>query len=236
MYLASDVLQRIDQQLGLILAFTAIAWITGFVQIFEAIRLGQRDRLPGAPAGMTIFLLAHDSSFFLRYDYWFHQLGHWYFELYWFGMGVAVLIELFMFAQLVRYGRNEIAPWLSPKFFLMLLLLYQLATYALLWWLQGVLDDPLYLISLTATQVVAVIFNLPMLLRRGSARGQSRIYAWATLLGPGSLALGLFPALSPELFLHAKYIGACFGLMCLSLFYIVLLERARRRHGRGAST
>ena len=87
MYEIETVLQQIEQNLGWVLLFTAIAWLTGFVQIVEGVRLGRRDRVPGVPIGMTVFLLAHDASFFLRYDHWFNTVGHWYFELFWVGMG-----------------------------------------------------------------------------------------------------------------------------------------------------
>lgn len=231
MYTIDAVLQQIDANLAWVLVFTFIAWATGFVQIVEALRLARRDRVPGVPVGMTVFLLAHDSSFFLRYEHWFHVVDHWYFQLFWVGMGLAVLIELGMVAQFLRYGRPLLAPQLSARGFLGLYLVFQLTAFVLLWWLQSLLDDPLYLVSLVGTQIAAVIFNVPMLLVRGSARGQSRIYAWATLLGPGSLALGLFPALSPA-FRTPLYAALCMLIFVLAVLYLVLLEQQLRRESQ----
>ena len=233
MYEISAVLQTIEDNLLWVGVFTVIAWASGFVQIVEAVRLGRRDRLPGVPVGMTVFLLAHDSSFFLRYEHWFGVVDHWYFKLFWVGMGIAVLIELFMVAQFLRFGRSVLAPQLSARAFLAIYVAFQASAFVLLWWLQSLLDDPLYLVSLVGTQVAAVIFNVPFLLVRGNARGQSRIYAWATLLGPGSLALGLFPALSP-VFRTGLYATLCAAMVGLSLAYLLLLEqslRAARRPG-----
>lgn len=227
MYEIAEVLQRIDDNFVWVLVFTLIAWITGFVQIIEAMRLGARDRVPGMPAGMTVFLLAHDSSFFMRCEHWFGVVDHWYFKLFWVGMGFAVLIELYLVAQFLRYGRPLLAPRASSRTFFANWLCFQFAAFALLWWLQSLIDDPLYLVSLVGTQVAAVIFNVPMLLARGDARGQSRIYAWATILGPGGFALGLFPALSP-VFFNGYYAAVVIAMVALSLVYLLMLEQALR--------
>lgn len=234
MYEIADVTATIDRNLAWVLVLTLIAWATGFVQIVEALRLARRDRLPGAPAGMTVFLLAHDSTFFMRHDYWFHTVGHWYFEAYWYGMGIAVVIELVMVRQFLQYGRPAIAPRLPAAAFFAIWLVFQIAAYLLLWWLQSLLDDPLYLVSLVGTQVAAVVFMVPFLLMRGSARGQSMIYAWATLLGPGSLALGLFPALCPA-FRNPLYAALCASMAGLSLAYVGLLRRYRAIELRAAA-
>lgn len=233
MYQASEVLLRLDSCLWPILLFTAIAWTTGFIQIVEAVRLGHRDQVPGAPVGMTMFLLAHDSSFFLRYHHWFKEIGNWYFELFWYGMGVSVLIEIYLLTQFIRLGRARLAPALSFGTFLAIILTFQIAAWAVLLWLQSLLQDPLYLVSLVGTQVAAVIFNLPLLLLRGSTAGQSRLFAWATLIGPGSLALGLFPALLPRLFMTTSYAMLCLSTTALSLWYILLLRKVQARESLG---
>jgi hypothetical protein len=227
MYAITDVLTNIEQHLPWVMFWTAIAWGSGFVQVVESLRLSVRDRIPGVPLGMAIFLLAHDSTFFMRYDYWLHTVNHWYFSIFWVGMGISVFIELFLIYCILRDGRQQLAPHLSPRAFFLLIVIFQVATYLLLWWLQSLLADPLYLVSLLGTQVAAVMFNIPMLLVRGNTKGQSRIYAWATLLGPGSLALGLFPALSP-IFHTGLFAGLCLTLAALSIAYVVLLEQYRR--------
>jgi hypothetical protein len=102
--------------------------------------------------------------------------------------------------------------------------MFQVAAYLLLWWIQSLLADPLYLVSLVGTQVAAVIFMVPFILVRGSARGQSRIYAWATLLGPASLALAMFPAMCTT-FRTPLYVGLCVSMTALALVYLALLHR-----------
>lgn len=231
MYTVTDVIANIEQNLAQVMAWTLIAWIGGFVQVIEAVRLSIRDRMPGLPIGMAIFLLAHDSTFFFRYDYWLHTVHHWYFTLFWAGMGVAVLLELFLLSYVLRHGRRQLAPQLSPQAFFLIIALYLAAAYLLLWWLQSLLDDPLYLVGLMCTQIAAVAFNIPFLIVRGNAQGQSRIFAWSALLAPGSLALGLFPALSP-IFRNWLFAAVCLLLLVLSIAYVVLLERYRRAPSR----
>lgn len=229
MYDPNDVIARINDPYLPLLLFTAVAWATGFVQIVQAFRCGRRDRVPAAPIGMTAFLLAHDGTFALRADYWLHEVDVWYFTIFWVGMVVSVGIELMLVRQYLAFGQPLVAPELPRWMFVASYVLLQAFAFVGLWWLQSVIDDPLRLISLAATQVVAVVFLVPWILARGSARGQSRAFAWATVLGPGGLALGLFPALSPELFNNVHYWALMGSLVTLSVSYLLLLEHHLRK-------
>lgn len=229
MYDAADVIGRINEPSAAVLVFTAIAWATGFVQIVQAFRCGRRDRIPAAPIGMTAFLLAHDGTFALNAEYWLHDIGVWYFTIFWVGMVVSVGIELLLVRQYLAFGQAHLAPDLPRWMFVGSYLVLQGFAFVGLWWLQSLIDDPLRLVSLAATQVVAVVFLVPWILARGSARGQSRAFAWATVVGPGGLALGLFPALSPELFDHRQFWMLAGSLVTLSVGYLLLLEHHIRR-------
>ena len=229
MYDPNEVIARVNDPGIWLLMFTAIAWATGFVQIVQAFRCGRRDRVPAAPIGMTAFLLAHDGSFALRYDYWLRDVGTWYFTIFWVGMVVSVGIELLMVRQFLQFGHALVAPNLPRWTFVSTYLLLQCFAFAGLWWVQSLLDDPLYLVSLAATQIVAVVFLVPWILARGDARGQSRAFAWATVVGPGGLALGLFPALSPDLFDQEHYWLLVASLVALAVMYLLLLEFHLRR-------
>ena len=234
MYDPADVIARINEPYLPLLFFTAVAWITGFVQIAQGFRGGLRDGVPAAPIGMTAFLLAHDGSFALRYDYWVNDVGTWYFTLFWVGMVISVVIELAMVRQFLQLGQPLVAPDLPRWVFVGTYLLLQVFAFAGVWWIQSLLVDPLYLVSLAATQVVAVVFLVPWILNRGSALGQSRAFAWATVIGPGGLALGLFPALSPELFDDARYWFLVASLVTLSVSYLLILEHHLRAAAREA--
>ncbi|WP_182379300.1 hypothetical protein [Nocardioides sp. WS12] len=232
MYDPNDVIDRINDPYLPLLVFTAIAWATGFVQIVQAFRCGRRDRVPAAPIGMTAFLLAHDGTFALRADYWLHEVDVWYFTIFWIGMVISVGIELMLVRQYLAFGQPLVAPDLPRWMFVGSYLVLQAFAFVGLWWLQSVVDDPLKLISLAATQIVAVVFLVPWILARGSARGHSRAFAWATVIGPGGLALGLFPALSPELFNNAHFWALAGSLVTLSVSYLLLLEHHLRRTSR----
>jgi len=231
-YDVHEVIARINEPYVPLLVFTAIAWVTGFVQIVQAFRCGRRDRVPAAPIGMTAFLLAHDGTFALNADYWLHDVDVWYFTVFWIGMVISVGIELMLVRQYLAFGQPLLAPELPRWMFVGSYLLLQAFAFLGLWWLQSLVDDPLRLISLAATQVVAVVFLVPWILARGNARGQSRAFAWATVLGPGGLALGLFPALSPQLFDNAHFWALCGSLVTLSVAYLLLLEHHLRRENR----
>lgn len=239
MYDPQDVIARINDPYVPLLVFTAIAWATGFVQIIQGFRCGLRDRVPAAPIGMTAFLLAHDGSFALRFDYWLNDVGTWYFTLFWVGMVVSVGIELAMVWQFLTFGQPLVAPHLPRWAFVGSYALLQAFAFAGLWWVQSMLDDPLYLVSLVGTQMVAVVFLVPWILQRRSSAGQSRAFAWATVLGPGGFALGLFPALSPELFDDPRYWTLVASLVTMSFAYLLLLEhhlRLDRNAGRQVTT
>jgi hypothetical protein len=232
-YDVSEVLARIDDHLPIVIALTLVAWVCGFVQIVEALRLGRRDSIPGAPIVMTAFLFAHDATFVARYDMWFNVVGHWYFQVFWFGMFGAVAVELLLIQQFLVLGHRAIAPNLPGWAFTVSFVLFQIFVVVALWWIQALLDDPLTLVTLTLVSVAAVVPLAPWILTRGSTRGQSRLFAWAALLGPGSLVLGLTPVICAA-FDTISYYAVVVSVFALAITYLALLEFYRRnekRHG-----
>ncbi|MDT5144043.1 MAG: hypothetical protein QOE52_3141 [Mycobacterium sp.] len=226
MYDVGDVLTRIDNHLPWVMTLTAIAWATGFVQIVEAVRLGHRDRIPAVPAVTTAFLFAHDCTFALRYSRWFEVVDHWYFKVFWAGMLGAVCVEVVLIGQFICYGHRHIAAGLTRTSFAAAYLLMQVVTFVILWWVQSVLDDPLTLVTLTATSIVTVVPLVPWIISRGNASGQSMVFAVAGLVGPGSVGMLLLPALHPS-FGTALYYAVVAVQVVVSLAYIALLARYR---------
>jgi hypothetical protein len=231
MYDVGDVLTRIDTHLPWVMTLTAFAWATGFVQIVEAVRLGRRDRIPAVPAVTTAFLFAHDFTFALRYSTWFDVVDHWYFKVFWVGMLGAVCVEVVLIVQFIRYGHRYIAPGMTRTTFASAYLVMQVATFVILWWVQSVLDDPLTLVTLTATSIVTVVPLVPWIISRGNASGQSMVFAVAGLIGPGSLGMLLLPALHPG-FGTAVYYAVIAVQVVVSLAYIAFLTRYRRAQVR----
>jgi hypothetical protein len=75
--------------------------------------------------------------------------------------------------QTIRFGREEFAPHLSQRNFT-LVVLGAVVAGAVIWAVvKQILDDPLYLTSFTITIVWCLPSATALLMRRGSARGQS---------------------------------------------------------------
>jgi hypothetical protein len=222
-YDVAEVLARIDGHLVIVIGLTLVAWVCGFVQMVEAWRLGRRDAIPGAPIAMTAFLFAHDVTFVARYDTWFNVVGHWYFQVFWFGMFGAVAVELLLIRQFLVHGHRAIAPHLPRWAFTLTFVFFQIFVLVALWCAQSLLDDPLTLVMLTVVSVAAVVPLAPWILTRGNTRGQSRLFAWATVLGPGSLVLGLTPVICPA-FDKIGYYLLVVSVFALAVTYLGLLE------------
>lgn len=228
MYDVAEVLRRIDDNVGIVVALLALGWIGGFVQIIEALRLGFRERVAGQPIGTTVVMLAHDATFAAGYQHWFQVIDHICFKLFWVGMVVSVLIELVLLHHWVRFrgefARDRLpvpAVWAMVGAFLVF-------AFVLWWWVRSLVDDPLDLVGLTLVQVGAVVFGVPMLLGRGSARGSSRVFAWATVLGPGSLGFLFIPYLAPAAFDRWPFWTLVAAVFACAVAFLLLYEHLRR--------
>lgn len=206
----------------------APGWSCGFIQIVTAVRNGIRDRIAGLPLAMTCGMLIHDLTYAVNYDHYFHGVDHLFWKLCWVGMLPSVLIEVFLIAQWWRYNRPGIAPdaprWVVDG----LLLLGLTGGFAAFWYLQSAANDRLDLLGLTLVQASAVVFLAPWLIARGSTRGQSRAFAWATALGPASLGQAFIPYLSPAFRTWQLY-GFVAVTTALGFAYALLYEHYRRR-------
>jgi drug/metabolite transporter (DMT)-like permease len=107
--------------------------------------------------------------------------------------------------------------------------------FALWWWVQSLVSDPLDLMGLTFVQVGAVVFGVPMLLGRGTARGQSRVFAWATVLGPGSSGFLFIPYLSPSFAAHPAFFVLVGTTTACAIAFLLLDEHLRRADARKAA-
>lgn len=229
MYQVYDVLRTIDEHLAVVVVLVLFGWVGGFVQIIEALRLGFRERVAGQPIATTVIMLAHDLTFSFSYQHYFHEIDHTFFKLFWVGMVVSNFIEFVLLYHWVRYRSRSFGGGLSTPAVVGFLLVFQVAAFALWWWVQWLASDPLDLVGLTVVQVGAVVFGVPMLLGRGTARGQSRIFVWATVLGPGSLGFLFIPYLSPEFANRWQWwaVVGCTALCAIS--FLLLYEHLRRR-------
>jgi hypothetical protein len=141
-----------------------------------------------------------------------------------------VCVEIATIIWFVRMAYREFAPRVPAMAYYGIYAAFQVSAVMLFHFLDSVIDDPLHIVGLAVSQIVNVVFMIPLILRRGSTIGQSRIVGWAILLGPGSLGLAqsaaLVPALRTPLFFGTR---AC--MTALSIIYLALFEYFRHREG-----
>lgn len=228
MYTIPTALATIDNNTAWVLFFSACGWIGGTIQFFEGLRLTWRDKVIGLPLGYVCIILAHDSFFFLHYDFWFNQVNHWYFNATTYLFAAWPVIEIVAIVWLVRVARKEIAPQLPALAYYGIYAIYQTTAIALYCLLQSWIDDPLRVTGFTIAQIINITFMIPMALRRRSTRGQSRLMAWTLLLGPASSTMFLATAIVPTL-LTPIYWAATGCITVMSIAYLLLFEYYRRQ-------
>lgn len=191
MYDPHAVLAAIDvHAIEIIVLCGLVAMVPTFAWFVDAIRVGRRDQVCAMPPVCTLFWFAHDTSFVARYELWFEVYDHWYLKLFWVLLIGTVALEIVYIAQAIRYGRREWAPQLSPRAFGAISLLI-LAIAIVIWTvIKTTLNDPLYIVAFGLTVVVYPAAAIPMMLRRGSSKGQSSLM-WFGYMG---LATGYFAA------------------------------------------
>ncbi len=227
MYSIPEALATIDSNTGWVLFFSACGWIFGTLQFAEGLRLTHRDKVVGLPLGYLAIIFAHDSAFVLRYDFWFNQIHHWYFQYTAYLFMIWPVIELVAIVWLIQIGRKEVAPQLPAAAFYGIYAVYQLTAVVLFWLLISWIGDPLGLIGITIAQIINILFMIPMALRRRSTLGQSRIMAWTLIVGPASSTMFLAPSIAPVL-LTKLYWGASACTTVMSIAYLLLYEYYRK--------
>jgi len=232
MYEVSEVVTSLDRGLGWILLFSAFGWIGGSIQFFEGLRLTWRDGVIGHPLGYVMLVFAHDAYFVIHSMTGGETLDHWYFDATNVLFLIWPFVEVVAVIWLVRVARREFAPDLAPASWYFICAIYLSLAIVIYTFMQSIIDDPLLILSWTYAQVVNIVFMIPLILRRRSTLGQSRIMAWALLLSPGSMAMFIAPSLAPSL-LGPAYIAMAGLTFTLSASYLALYEYYRRRELKG---
>ena len=93
-------------------------------------------------------------------------------------------------------------------------------------WFRSMMGDPLFLECFAVSIVFSNLFNIPMLLRRGSRKGKSRLIAWAPAIQTGPVGFFMVhPYLGPY-FMQPSWIAAGIANTVLALSYLWMLYRA----------
>ncbi|MDO3402720.1 hypothetical protein QWI29_21990 [Mycolicibacterium neoaurum] len=203
--------------LGLAMAFQT-AWLIG------AIRAGNRDRAFSLPLVCTFLWFAHDFGYVVRLPHWIATYDHWWVYLFWLGMLSALVLEVFFFAQILQFGRAEIAPTLSQNGFR--LLIAAGATGAVIGWeyLRVLFGDPLYLASSSLTLLSYALFGPALLLRRHGRRGQT-LFMWGNFTAMTATWWVTTCVFLAPIFLSWQYVAVGVFTFAVGVAMIALLRR-----------
>lgn len=180
-YETQNVLQAVDRNPLPILALCALALVGNYILWSENLRLGFRDKTYSMPVGCLLFFLPHDATFVAMHSHWFHDIGHWFPQLWWYGLCVTVCMEIAFLVMLLMYGRKELAPRATQTQFVGLVLL-GLVLCSIAWLVvKSSMDDEFFLVIFGVTVFWCTPFNLVLMARRQSGVGQSQL-AWLGFL------------------------------------------------------
>ena len=182
MYDPQEFLHLIDQNKWWILSGFGIAMIFQWIWLIECVRVAKRDRAYSMPLFCTFYWFAHDAGCVARFNDWFNVYDHWYLKCFWFGLFTAAILELIFFAQVIKYGKDELVPGISTRNFILGLIGFQIAASVTWEYFKSVLDDPLYQASPAPTMISYSLFGAALMLRRRSTIGQN-VTMWASFTG-----------------------------------------------------
>lgn len=179
MYDPSVLLDGVDDHVVPFLALSAVSFGGLFVWYREALVAGARDRCASMPPVITMAWLVHDATVVGQAGHWFGgRHDHWLMQLYWVAMVGTALVEVLFVRQLLRYGREELAPTSTPAQFRAGVLVALAAT-AVIWWvLKRTLADDLFQVTFGLTAAMFPPCGMAMVARRGDRRGQT-VPMWA---------------------------------------------------------
>jgi hypothetical protein len=180
-YDTQAVLHQVDRHPVLVLSLCALALIGNYIFWIENLRHGLRSKTYSMPVPCILFFLAHDLSFVAGYRTWFHDIHHWFPELWWFGLTVTVLMELAFLTMFLKFGRQELAPRLTPHAFVTATAVGFAFTMVAWLVIKSVMADQLYLVIFGFTVFWCAPWYFALTWRRANPAGQT-ILGWAGYL------------------------------------------------------
>lgn len=175
-YDASVLLASVDSNKPLFLAMGSLAMLFNYIYFYLCLANARRDRVAAYPLVCSTVWFAHDLSFVLHFQDWFHVYNHWYVKLFWLALIPTTFLEILYIRDFWRFGRAELPRLNDGQFNAFVagsVLLGIVGWYSV----KQFLDDPIYAYTFGSTGFMAVAFCLPRMLRRGDAKGQSH-HAW----------------------------------------------------------
>jgi hypothetical protein len=170
-YVPREFLDRMDQNAVPVLLICAGSMIANYTLFIESFRQSRRLRMVTMPVFCTLFWLVHDASYVAQFDKWFTGYDHWYTKLFWVALVLTVAWELAFTAQLVKYGREEFAPFLSQRQWLAAVAGGVVLAAGTWLSLKAYIVDDLYVWTFGVALIAYPIFGLASMARRRSVRG-----------------------------------------------------------------
>lgn len=220
-YEATAALRSIDDNVVYVLAFFAIAAIATFVYLTQSFKLARAHAAYSSALPAVGWFAVHDLHFVFLFDLWFNVYDHWWVKAWWVALVFTTLIEFALVGMIIKYGRNELAPWASRNQFATLVVLGTVAIGVIWLLVKDAIDDPLWLISFPITAFWAVPFSTALMLRRNSQRGQSPVLPICSIFIVGSFQGALWfidPFSRSPYFLMFSAMGISWALVNLWVF------------------
>lgn len=231
MYDAFDLLARIDRNPVALVGGLAVAMTFQTVWLIAAVRVGRRDRAYSIPVACTYIWFAHDLGFVVRFQHWRSTYDHWFMDLFWIGLFSATILEFVFFAQIIRHGRDELAPGLSRRQFAVIVGAGAVGTIAIWEYLRSIVDDPLYMASSAMTLASYGLLGPALYLRRGGLRGQSLVM-WVSFTAMTATWWLTTTLWFPPAFQTPQYLGmGAVTFIAGVVMCAVIVAGRRSRHG-----
>lgn len=210
MYDVQDVISNMAQHKSILDICTPIVISLAFVQYLAAIWIGFRDKSHAIPIAANTFFFAHDTTFLARGDL---------FSIVW------IPLQIIVAYQIIAYSRREVGIGETIATALGSYAAITAGMYILVWWAEDLLIDPLHIKLFAVMFGICSFFNIPMLLRRGSRKGQSLILAWALFIQAPICFFIQQPLWTASMANRTWYLAGI-GLTVLAGVYLVMLNRA----------
>ena len=193
LYEVSSVLANIDANVPYLLLFGALALLCNFTYFGSGIYWGLKHKVVSMPISATLIFIPHDLVYILMYDKWFNVYDHWFSQLYWVGLVITNIEECFFLYLTLKYGRKEYMPNVSQRMWVTIIFLALGGAFVAFVALKQVLADELWLFTFGLTLWFCVPLVIPMMLRRNSSAGQSKLM-WCAFIG---MAISYWCAMYP---------------------------------------
>lgn len=182
LYDVAGTLANIDAGMSRLLALGGLALVFNFTFFGTAAYLGFKHKIYTMPLIGTLIFIPHDMLYLLMFDKWFNVYYHWFLQLFWGGLVITNILEGVFFYQVIKWGRQELMPQVSQPAYVAILLAALAATTVVWLGVKQMIADELWFFSFGWTVWFCTPFVIPLMLRRGSAAGQSMLM-WGAYTG-----------------------------------------------------